>query len=312
MQMQPAGIDLRLASSEISGNKNIIFNLYGIKSFTAGFNGNDISLGTEINYPNDLFNFRLGYLQIGEDFIPGLGFVPRKNIRDFYGGFGIGPRPKNSKLLQVKSGIKYTFISNLKEGGLQSSLIDFNLSEIIFLSGDIISLSSQYNFEALEKDFNIFTNHVIPVSDYNFWRHSVQFTSAKQRLFWASAKFGFGSFYSGTRYDWLMQIGYKVFLPVFVGLESDRKYVNLTDGSFIAQIFRININFLFSPDISWQNFAQYENQTKTFGWQSRFQWIIKPGKAIFFTWNSPVLDPMERFRPEIYETRLKIKYTIRF
>jgi hypothetical protein len=307
-----AGIDLRLANSEISGNRNLIYNLYGIKSFTSGLTGKDISFGTEINYPNDLFNFRLGYLQIGSNFIPGLGFVPRRDIRDFYGGFCIGPRPKNSKLLQVKSGIRFTFISNLSQGGLQTSQIDFNLSELIFLSGDIISLSSQYNFESLEKDFNIFKDYIIPVDDYEFWRHSIQFTSGKQRKFWALAKAGLGTFYTGTRTDWVMQVGYKVFVPLFVGLESDRRYVTLSDGKFTAQIFRVNLNFLFSPDISWHNFAQYENQTETIGWQSRFQWIIKPGREIFFTWNSPFIEPLERFRHEIYDARLKVKYTIRF
>jgi hypothetical protein len=307
-----AGIDLRLANSEISGNRNLIYNLYGIKSFTSGLTGKDISFGTEINYPNDLFNFRLGYLQIGSNFIPGLGFVPRRDIRDFYGGFCIGPRPKNSKLLQVKSGIRFTFISNLSQGGLQTSQIDFNLSELIFLSGDIISLSSQYNFESLEKDFNIFKDYIIPVDDYEFWRHSIQFTSGKQRKFWALAKAGLGTFYTGTRTDLVMQVGYKVFVPLFVGLESDRRYVTLSDGKFTAQIFRVNLNFLFSPDISWHNFAQYENQTETIGWQSRFQWIIKPGREIFFTWNSPFIEPLERFRHEIYDARLKVKYTIRF
>jgi hypothetical protein len=307
-----AGIDLRLASSEISGNKNIVYNLYGIKSFTQGLIGNDISFGTELNYPNDLLNFRFGYMQIGSNFMPGLGFVPRRNIRDFYGGIGVGPRPKNSKLLQIKSGIKYTLISDLENGGRQSSLIDFNYSEFIFLSSDIISLSTQYNFESLENDFNIFPGHVIPADDYTFWRHSVQLMSAKQRKLWASVKGGFGSFYTGTRNDWLMQIGYKVFVPVFIGLESDRRYVNLSDGKFIAQIYRLNLNFLFSPNISWHNFVQYENQTETVGWQSRFQWIIKPGKEIFFTWNSPFMEPMERLKPEIYDARLKIKYTIRF
>jgi hypothetical protein len=109
-----------------------------------------------------------------------------------------------------------------------------------------------------------------------------------------------------------MQVGYKVFVPLFVGLESDRRYVTLSDGKFTAQIFRVNLNFLFSPDISWHNFAQYENQTETIGWQSRFQWIIKPGREIFFTWNSPFIEPLERFRHEIYDARLKVKYTIRF
>jgi hypothetical protein len=306
------GIDLRLSSSQISGNKNLTYNLYGMKSFTSGLSGNDISFGTEINFPNDFFNFRLGYLQIGENFTPGLGFLPRKNIRNFYGGIGIGPRPKKSAVMQIKSGIKYLFISNLQSNALQTSQIDFNLSEIIFLSGDIISLLSQYQFESLEKDFNIFESYIIPADKYNFWRHSLQITSAKRRNFWASTKVGFGTFYSGKRTDWLLQTGYKVFVPLYVGLDSDRRWVNLPDGSFITQIYRLNLNFLFSPTLSWYNFAQYENQSETIGWQSRLQWIIKPGKEVFLTFNSPVIDPMERFRPEVYEARVKVKYTIRF
>ena len=103
-----------------------------LKSFTDSLSGKDVSFGTEINYPNDFFNFRIGYLQIGENYTPGLGFVPRRNIRDFYGGIGFGPRPKNSPVMQVKSGLKYIFITDLDNGGLQTSQIDLNLSEINF------------------------------------------------------------------------------------------------------------------------------------------------------------------------------------
>jgi hypothetical protein len=307
-----AGFDLRLASSQISGNKNIAYNLYGLKSFTSGLTGNDYSIGTEINYPNDFLNFRVGYMQIGESFTPGLGFIPRKNIRNLYGSVALGPRPKNSPVMQVKSGIKYVLISDLKNGGLQTAQVDFNLSDVIFLSGDIISLLSQYQFESLEKDFNIFGNYVIPVNEYRFWRHSLTFTSAKRRNFWLASKVGLGSFYSGKRTDWLISAGYKIFVPVYLGAESDRKWVSLPDGDFITQIYRLNLNFLFSPNLSWYNYAQYENQSETVGWQSRFQWIIKPGKEVFLTFNSPTIDPLERFTPEVYEARVKVKYTIRF
>ena len=101
-------------------------------------------------------------------------------------------------------------------------------------------------------------------------------------------------------------------MPVYLGLESDRKWVSLPDGDFVAQIYRLNLNFLFTPSLSWYNFVQYENQRETMGWQSRFQWIIKPGKEVFLTFNSPLIDPLERFQPEIYEARVKVKYTIRF
>jgi hypothetical protein len=307
-----AGIDLRLASSKISGNKILVGNLYGVKSFTKGVSGDDLSFGTEINYPNDLFNFRIGYLQIGNNFLPGLGFLPRKNIHDFYGGLGIGPRPDNSAILQVKSGIKYALIYELNSGDLLSSQVDFNITDIIFLSGDIISLASQYSYEFLNKDFTLFTSHTIPAGNYDFWRHSLQVTTAKRRELWVLSKFATGSFYSGKRTDLLLQAGYKIIVPIYFGIESDRKWVSLPDGDFVAQIYRLNLNFLFSPSLSWYNFVQYENQSKTAGWQSRFQWIIKPGREIFLTFNSPLIDPMERFQPEIYEARIKVKYTIRF
>ncbi len=307
-----AGIDLHLASPTFANNKNIAFNLYGLKSFTTGLTGNDVSFGSEINYPNDFLNFRIGYLQIGENFTSGLGFIPRKNIRDFYGGIGFGPRPENSPIMQIKSGLNYTLISDLMNSGLQSLQINLNLAQLIFLSGDIVTLSSQYQFEALEEDFNIFGDYTIPVNDYNFWRHTLQLSSAKRRNFWGSARIGLGTFYSGHRTDLLIQAGYKIIVPVYVGIESDRKWVNLPDGDFVAQIYRLNLNFLFSPKLSWYNFAQFENQTEKIGWQSRFQWIVKPGKEIFLTFNTPVIDPLDRFMSDNYEARIKIKYTIRF
>lgn len=307
-----AGLDLRISSSTFLKNKNITYNLYGLKSFTQSLSGDDISFGTEINYPNDFMNFRFGYLQIGEDFIPGLGFIPRRNIRNTYGGFGLGPRPKNSPVMQIKTGIKYSFISDLKNGGLLTSDVDFKISDIIFLSGDMISLASQYQYDLLTDSFAIFDDIIIPADEYHYWRHSLTLTSAKRRSFWAASRIGLGSFYSGKRTDWLVQTGYKVFVPLYLGLESDLRWVNLPEGSFQTRIYRFTLNVLFSPGLSWYNFAQYENQTETIGWQSRLQWIIKPGKEIFLTFNSPLIDPMERFRAEIYEARVKVKYALRF
>ena len=214
--------------------------------------------------------------------------------------------------MQIKHHMEYKFITDLRSGGLLTYQIDLNYSEVIFLSGDVVSVSSHNQFESLQQDFNIYKNIVIPADKYNFWRHSLQITSAKRRNFWTATKLDLGTFYSGRRTDWLMQMGYKVFVPVYIGLDSDRRYVNLPEGNFITQIYRVNLNFLFSPNISWYNFAQYLSQTETIGWQSRFQWIIKPGKELFLTFNSPLIDPLERFKVETYEARAKIKYTIRF
>ncbi len=307
-----AGFDLRLASAEIKQNKNMVFSLYALKSFTTDLTGNDISLGTEINYPNDFINFRFGFYQIGENFIAGLGFVPRNDIRDYYGSFRVGPRPKKSKVLQIKSGFAYSLITGLKQTDLQSVDFDINFCEINFLSGDIIILSSQYQFESLQEEFILFDQYTIPAGDYNFWSHSLSLLSAKRRNVWAGTRVSNGGFYSGSRTSWLMQLGYKVFVPIYIGLESDLNFVDLPEGYFETRIYRFNLNLLFGPNVSLYSFVQYDNQTESMGWQSRFQWIIKPGKEVYFTWNAPYMDPLERFRTESYEARVKVNYTIRF
>ncbi len=306
------GVDLRLASSEFKSNKNIVYNIYGLKSFTNGLNGDDVSFGTEINYPNDFLRFRLGYMQIGENFTSGLGFVPRNNIRKTYGSFTLGPRPKKWGILQIQSGIDFFVISDLMNGGLLSAETDFNFLEIEFLSGEEISIGSHLQFENLDEDFNIFENYVIPISEYSFWWHGISLESAKHRNLWFETTFGTGDFYNGKRTDWIVEAGYKLMVPLYIGLESDRKYVSLTQGDFTTQIWRLNLNVLFNPKLTWYNFAQYDSQSESIGWQSRFQWIMKPGKEVFLVWNSPFIDPLERFKPEVYDARLKIKYTIRF
>ena len=306
------GIDLRLSTSEYRGNKNLVFNLYGMKSFTSGIKGGESSYGTEVNYPNDLINFRLGYMQVGENFKPGLGYLPRNNISHYYGSFGIGPRPKKFGLLQIKSAVNYSLISDLNNGKTETAKVGINLAEFIFLSSDKIKFSSQYQYESLIEDFTIFSEHIIPSGDYSFVLHLLEMKSAERRKFWAELNLGSGSFYGGTRKDIIIRGGYKIMVPLYVGLEADRKYINIESGSFIANIYRANMNILFSPAITLYSYLQYDNLTEALGWQSRFRWIISPGKEVFLVWNSNTADPLERFKPETYDLRFKVKYTVRF
>ena len=104
-----------------------------------------------------------------------------------------------------------------------------------------------------------------------------------------------------------------VVVPLFVGGELIRNKVTFSeDDGFIANIYRVNLNILFSPDITLYNFVQYDSQSNKMGWQSRFQWILKPGREIFLVWNSIASDPYERFQLEEANARLKVKFTIRF
>ena len=306
------GLDLQLATTQFRDNKNLVYNLYGLKSFTPDLQGDEAAWGTEICYPNDFLYFRQGYMQIGRDFVSGLGFVPRKDIRNIYGGIGMGPRPEKYGILQIRSGINYYLITSLSEGGLLSSMVNLRIASLEFLSGESIETSFSWQKEVLNEDFHIMDSVVIPADTYDFSQYEIGIHSAQRRKIWARTEVGRGSFYTGTRTDWMIETGWQVAVPVYIGAGSERIYVTLEEGEFITQIFRFNLNLLFSPNLTWYNFAQYDSESETLGIQSRFQWIIRPGKEIFLIWNSPhIRDPLSRFQAEEYEARLKVKYTLR-
>jgi len=311
------GLDLKLGTATFRGNKNMSLILYGLKSFTAssdrgsGSSPGDFAWGGEFLYPNDFLFIRAGHMEIQENFTAGVGFVPRPGVRQTYGELRIGPRPERWGILQVLSGGQVDFISDFDQTLLtrELSLMPFHIR---FLSGEEIKLRISHTYEFLDEAFSIFNTHIIPEGDYRFLYGTASVYSAQRRALWGMLDYRFGQFFDGTRSEMKLQAGYKVMVPLFIGGELIRNDIILPEGGFVANIYRLNLNILFSPDITLYNFIQYDNQSGRMGWQSRFQWIIRPGQEVFLVWNSLASDPLERYRTEEATLRLKVKFTLRF
>ncbi|MFW6370004.1 MAG: DUF5916 domain-containing protein [Bacteroidota bacterium] len=307
-----AGADLKLSTSTFQGNKNAAILMFGLKSDTQGIDDKNNAWGAQVAYPNDLINARLGHHQIEKNFIAGMGFVPRNNIRETYGGIEIGPRPNRSGIMQVLFGGSFNHILNHESGNLETREINFKPLEVRFFSGEEISYSIINQYENLLKDFPIFSDILIPENDYNWWRHEINLKTKGARNLWGEATYGFGDFFNGTREDIILKANWKLAVPFFLGGTFIQNQVELPDGSFTANIYQLNGNILFSPDVTLNNFIQYDNATRNAGWQSRFQWIIAPGKEVVVAWNSFFLQQDGPFYMQESTLRLKVKYNIRF
>lgn len=305
------GMDAKLASSTFMGDKNVALILFGLKSKTDEISGKDHAWGAELSYPNDFLSLRLGHNQIGENFVAGMGFVPRTGIKESYFETGLGPRPNKYGILQInmESGIDY--ITNFSNQ-LETRKFFFSPLAVDFLSGEAISYTITSQYEQIFDDFNIYDEYVIPEDNYNFVWQLIHLESAKRRNFFLETDLRFGDFYNGKRNDIIVNSGYKIIVPLFIGMEVEHNDVKLPEGSFTADVYRANANLLFSPNMTLYNFIQYDNRSETMGWQSRFRWIIKPGKEILLVWNSLANDPFERFAMENNNLQFKAKYNIRF
>ncbi len=308
------GIDLKLSTSKFQGNKNVSFFLFGLKSNTKNVDGKDGSWGAQINYPNDFISARAGYHQIGENFLAGMGFVPRTNIRESYGEFELGPRPGKWGIMQIQLGGEFDYITNLATNAIETREFKINPLGIRFMSGEEISYSLVSQYEMLTEDFNIFENYIIPKGTYEWWKQQIRLETKGARNIWGNATYSFGNFYNGKRQDIVLRANWKVAVPLFVGTTVTRNNIELREGSFTANIYQINANILFSPNLTLYNYFQYDNASNSVGWQSRIQWILKPGNEIILVWTSNFLesDSDSKYYMDESALRFKIKYNFRF
>jgi len=305
------GADMKLSTSTFQGNKNASFILFGLKSNTKEFQGNDVSWGSQVVYPNDFIKARLGYHQIGKNFVAGMGFVPRTNIRESYGELKFGPRPNKWGIMQIEFGGSFDYITNFDTNDLETREFEIQPLGIRFLSGEKISYSLVSQYDMLVKDFNIFEDFVIPKGTYEWWLQQVKLETKGARNVWGEASYRFGDFYNGKRNDIKMMVNWKVAVPFFIGGTVTRNNITLPDGSFNANIFQVNANVLFSPNLTFYNYLQYDNKSTSAGWQARVQWIIKPGNEIILAWTSNFNKPENSYVLDESAVRLKLKYNIR-
>ena len=305
------GFDMKLATSRFQKNKNIAFTMFGLLSRTPGKNDHNSSWGADIAYPNDFLFFSLGHYEVGENFVAGIGFVPRNNIKASYGSFSLGPRLGKWGILQVKSGGGFNYLTNFNDVMVTREL---NISPlgIRFKSGEEFSYSINQQYEFLAKDFLIYPGFSIPANQYTFWRQNIQLTSAGSRNLAGIVNFSIGDFYNGRRHDMKLTINYKIAVPLYVGSNYTQSHVFLPEGDFTARIYQMNLNILVSPTVTLYNYFQYDNASDKIGWQSRFQWILKPGNEIILAWTSGWAQPGSQWIMNDSALRLKLKYNIRF
>ncbi|MGE5426835.1 MAG: hypothetical protein ACM3O8_02995, partial [Methylococcaceae bacterium] len=195
---------------------------------------------------------------------------------------------------------------------LVTRVVNLSPLGIRFKSGEEIYYSINQQYEYLKEDFHIYSDFVIPQDDYTFWYHNLQLITAGSRNLAGAISLGTGDFYNGKKEDMRLSINYKVAVPFYIGGNYAANHVTLPEGDFTTKIYQVNANILFSPTVTLYNYFQYDNNSGNTGWQSRFQWIVKPGNEIILAWTSGWSSYM--YIPQMNESalRFKIKYNIRF
>jgi len=306
-----AGLDFNYRTSSFKGDKTVTGHAWVLTGDSTGVDTGQSAWGVKAGYPNDRIEWGCGYSQIDENFNAALGFVPRRGIREYFGNWRYRWRPESEIIRRIDSGLRGTVITDLDDD-VESADLDLELIEIETEAGDEVGLEFTRQREALDEAFEISDGIVLPVGDYTFNRFDVGFETSRGRPVSVGLGYGGGDFYTGTRDDYWIELEWRASANLFLGFEYEMNDVDLEEGSFIARIIRGRVNVYFTPDLSWTNFVQYDNDSESVGINSRVRWIIEPGNEIYFVLNQSIDRDDRSFRVRQSQLTTKVGWTFRF
>ena len=314
-----AGMDLRLATSNFLGtSRNMIFNMWGLRTNKDGVDDKNSSFGFGAHYNNDRFAGQVMWREIQENFDPELGFVQRSNVRMLRLGASYNPRPNpDSGIQQMFHDVFYTRFTRLDNGLVETEKFYFTLVDWHFMSGDSLHSLFDLNptYERLFEPFEISPGVVLPPGEYRFTPMRIFFTSAQKRRLQGSVGLTFGNFWSGTARTLQTGLRYQVPPRFTISLNSNQTFAQLPEGNFVARIFSTQINFAVSPFLSFANLIQFDNRSGNLGLQSRVRWTLEPGNDLFFIFGQGWIQELGGFydfRQQNSQLATKLQYTFRF
>jgi hypothetical protein len=216
------GADFQYFNSGVRDTNNIVSgNLWVQHSSSTHMSGAQAAFGGELEYPNDRYNGRLAYKEIGENFDPRLGFVNRRDLRQYDAEFRYRRRPVDSLLRTVDHGFDLMFVTD-RDNKLETATGLFKLLEIETNPNDRLLLHWTFNEERLTEPFEIDEGVLILPGDYRFNRYSVRVETSIARPVSGTAEVVWGDFFDGK----MIQVNAKLELRpsphLFVALEYEQ------------------------------------------------------------------------------------------
>ncbi len=289
------GVEYNLASS----NNLWTGKAFVLKSFAPGrVNGNGITQAANLEYKSRIWNWGVQQQSVGARYTAEVGFVPRKdfiNLNAFV-GHTFFPKKEEGKLVSHGPKINSSHFLNQKWERTD------NFTELEYL----LSFRNRSSFEVgyvdeyveLLEPFDPTRSGKDSLATGTKHRWSgvrLDYASKPQSMFTYTAGGYYGGYYlDGRRINLNGNLGYR-FQP-YVSLNANLSYNHISlpapwnDTEF--WLIGSEVDITFTNTVFFATLFQYNEQSRNFNLNSRFQWRYKPASDLFLVYtNTQLLDP---------------------
>ena len=300
------GLEYNLASSNNMWDGKAFL----LKSFSPDDEGNGITQAAHLEYKSRKWNWRIQEESVSENYRAEVGYVPRNAYIKTQSFLGYLFFPKSGQILSHGPTLNtsYYFNEDFERTDNTSYLLySFafrNRSSLdFFISDDFVELLSPFDPTRLGKQ-------ELAVGTKHRWNaFGWMYASKPQSLFTYTFDGRLGGYYEdGNRTSLTSELGYR-FQP-FVSLSANLNYnrIKMPAPWNTNEFWLIGseVDITFTNKLFFSNLFQYNEQSKNFNLNSRFQWRYKPASDLFIVYtNNHLLDP---YNGRTWSLTLKLNY----
>ena len=257
---------------------------FAAKTETPGLRGEDHAFDTAIDYNAQAWRVRAGYMELGDNFNPEVGFVRRRGFRRIDSGLFYTWRPDNLlKLQELQPHVTFNRFWSYDDGFIESSLIHIdNLWEF----NDSSTAITTWNIrkEGVVTPFTV-SGVLVPPGAYDWHEASLSYNTNSSAPVTAGLRFQATGFFGGRLRSYGPSLGFRRGEAMNVRLNWTRNDIDLPAGHVITNLVSAQVAYNFSPRLFVQSLLQYNDSADLWSANFRFGWLQDANTGLVLVYN---------------------------
>jgi hypothetical protein len=271
-----AGADLHLA---VGATGDI--DAYVLRSATTG-RDSDWAGRAALSIVENRYTARASYTNVGARFENEMGFVQRPDTALVSWEYERNVRPaRTSQWVRTFTiGGEGDFFGDSGHRQLLTRIARTDFSAE-FADGGRLGVDVDWNYERLTEPFEIEPGVTVQPSEYEFWQLVPSYSSDRSSWLSGSVKMTLGEFWSGriVGVNASARVRFNERLAASAVWSRDR--VTLPEGKFVRSVARVRADYSFSTNMFLAAFVQYNDTTRSWTSNVRFNLIHRPLSDLF-------------------------------
>ncbi|QUV91770.1 carbohydrate binding family 9 domain-containing protein [Chloracidobacterium aggregatum] len=266
------------------------------KTFSPGLRGDTTTFRVQSGYDTNQMRLFGVYEEIGRNYNPEVGFVLRRDVRQYFGDGAYKWRPSAvaGTIREIRFEGFGEYYQDRTTGDLQTRTVATAISVDFANSASATIRPWRTETDVLTRPFRIRPGIVIPPGSYTFNRHGASFGTNRSRRIVFDAGGSWGSFYSGQRQEASAGLTWRP--DSHLSLEASHSFnaVQLPQGDFSTSLFNGRVTYNFSRKWLSTCLVQVNSAARLTSINARVRYIYRPNSDIFFIYNQTTGVGVER------------------